>query len=113
MPMLSRLLENTVPSEPVGDLVPLSTLARAITGTTESVRIRMDGQVVDCASALKRLDLQPLPLRQKEGLALVNGTSFSSAIAVNCLTEARNLMALTLARARHDFAGIRSPNGAV
>lgn len=79
-----------------GDLVPLSTIARAITGQTEFTRVRLGDQIVDGQTALKELGLQPLRLLPKEGLAIVNGTSFSSAIAANAVFETTNLMALAL-----------------
>ena len=46
---------------------------------------------------LQELGLPPLDLLPKEGLALVNGTSFSSAIAANCVYESRQLLCLSLA----------------
>jgi phenylalanine ammonia-lyase len=79
-----------------GDLVPLSTIARAITGQTEFVKIQFRHRVVDGQQVLQELELDPLELLPKEGLAIVNGTSFSSAIAANAIYEAQNLLALTI-----------------
>lgn len=79
-----------------GDLVPLATLARAITGRSGRVKIDSNGGVIDAATALASLGLEPLELLPKEGLAIVNGTSFSSAIAANCVDESRRLMALAM-----------------
>ena len=78
-----------------GDLVPLSAIARAITGIGH-VKVQMGDRVVDGAEALRELGLKPLQLQPKEGLAIINGTSFSSAIAANASYEARSLMALTV-----------------
>ena len=61
-----------------GDLVPLSTIGRAIIGNAQ-VRVGIGDQVVDGQTALQSLELQPIDLLPKEGLAIVNGTSFSSA----------------------------------
>lgn len=80
-----------------GDLVPLSTIARAITGQTGFANVQIGNRIVDSATALQELGLEPIDLRPKEGLALVNGTSFSSAIAANSVFESRYLMALTMA----------------
>ncbi len=80
-----------------GDLVPLSTVARAITGQTGFVKVQIGDRLVDSATALRELGLEPIDLRPKEGLALVNGTSFSAAIAANCVFESRHLMALAMA----------------
>ena len=79
-----------------GDLVPLSTIGRAITGQSGRVKIESSGDVIDAAAALASLGLEPLQLLPKEGLAIVNGTSFSCAIAANCVDESRRLMALTM-----------------
>jgi phenylalanine ammonia-lyase len=79
-----------------GDLVPLSTIARAITGQTGNVTVRTRSGTVDGETALRELGLAPLELLPKEGLAIVNGTSFSAAIAANCVFEARRLMALSI-----------------
>ena len=79
-----------------GDLVPLATIARAITGQTDFVKVQIGDRTVDGPAALRQLGFKPLKLLPKEGLAIVNGTSFSSAIAANCIFETRKLMALTL-----------------
>ena len=79
-----------------GDLVPLSCIARAITGSGKS-RIDWRGETLGSDEALKHLGLEPVKLRPKEGLALVNGTSFSSAIAANSTFEAKRLFAISMA----------------
>jgi phenylalanine ammonia-lyase len=80
-----------------GDLVPLAAIARAITGQGGSSRVMIGGQCVGSQTALARLGLQPLELIPKEGLAIVNGTSFSSAIAANCVYASRQLLAIAFA----------------
>lgn len=80
-----------------GDLVPLSVLGRAVTGTSEFVRVKVGDRLMSGTDALAELQLQRMELRPKEGLAIVNGTSFSSAIAANATAETRQLMALTMA----------------
>ena len=79
-----------------GDLVPLAAVARAITGLNNFVKVQLGDREVDGHRALGALGLEPLELRPKEGLAIVNGTSFSSAIAANCISETRHLMSLVL-----------------
>ena len=76
-----------------GDLIPLSVIARAITGTTDRAKVRLDGQVQSSGEVLQQLGLSPIELKPKEGLALVNGTSFSSAAAANATIFARNGLA--------------------
>ena len=79
-----------------GDLVPLSTIARAITGGNNYSKVQWNGSEVDGLAVLAELGLAPLELRPKEGLAIVNGTSFSAAIAANCVAESHRLMALAM-----------------
>jgi phenylalanine ammonia-lyase len=80
-----------------GDLVPLSAIARAITGHDADANVTYKNKTVRCSEIAKTFNLPPLQLRPKEGLALVNGTSFSAAIAANCVAEIKPLMALSLA----------------
>ena len=80
-----------------GDLIPLSTIARAITACSGRVRVRFNGETLDSKQALKRLELEPIELRPKEGLALINGTSFSCAIAANATIAARQALAISFA----------------
>ncbi|ANN18862.1 histidine ammonia-lyase [Amycolatopsis orientalis] len=71
-----------------GDLVPLSYLAAMITGQgTVSHR----GVLKQAADALRECGIQPLTLEAKEGLALVNGTSFSSAYAALAVHDAERV----------------------
>ncbi len=79
-----------------GDLVPLTYIAGALTGLGATFMVDFDGETMDALHALERLDLMPLPLRPKEGLALINGTSVMTGIAANCVYDARLLLALAL-----------------
>ena len=80
-----------------GDLVPLSAIARAITGHDPTAEVLQHGQTHHCSEVLDRLGLSAIELKPKEGLALVNGTSFSTAIAANCISESQPLIGLSLA----------------
>jgi histidine ammonia-lyase/phenylalanine ammonia-lyase len=71
-----------------GDLVPLSYVGRTLTGETE---VLFEGEVREASEVLASLDLEPLELEAKEGLALTNGTSFMSAFAVLAVADAREL----------------------
>ncbi|MEM9656906.1 MAG: aromatic amino acid ammonia-lyase [Planctomycetota bacterium] len=79
-----------------GDLVPLAVVARAITGLSGSCRVRWHGGEVDGGDVLRELGMKPLKLLPKEALAIVNGTSFSAAVAANCCCAARDLLGLTM-----------------
>ena len=72
-----------------GDLVPLSYVAALIVG--EPVDVLLDGRLVESAEALAQLGLEPFELEEKEGLGLVNGTSFMSAFACHAVHDARRL----------------------
>lgn len=80
-----------------GDLVPLSAIARAVTGHDPAAEVHLQGQPHPCSAVLERLELSPIELKPKEGLALVNGTSFSTAVAANCVCQSQPLMGLSLA----------------
>ncbi|MEV6026555.1 aromatic amino acid ammonia-lyase [Streptomyces sp. NPDC052036] len=71
-----------------GDLVPLSYLAAALTGRGT---VTHRGADKPAERALEDCGLTPLTLEAKEGLALVNGTSFMSGFAVLALHDAREL----------------------
>jgi len=79
-----------------GDLVPLAAVARAITGQGSACRVWLDGREMDGLEALTQLGLEPLELYPKEALAIVNGTTFSAAIAANAVSGACDLFALAL-----------------
>ncbi|HEY6517148.1 MAG TPA: histidine ammonia-lyase [Steroidobacteraceae bacterium] len=84
---LVRLLETgTYPCIPgkgsvgaSGDLAPLAHLAAALLGVGQ---VRASGRVMPAAEGLRRIGLQPLQLAPKEGLALLNGTQVSTALAL-------------------------------
>jgi len=79
-----------------GDLAPLAHLALGLIGEGES---QYQGQRLPSKDALRRADIEPLPLQAKEGLALLNGTQAMA--AVGSLAVFRAQRAATLA----DLAG--------
>lgn len=80
-----------------GDLVPLATIARALTGQGFSTSVLYEDRELPGDKALEELGLGPLPLRPKEALAMINGTTFSAAIGINCISATRNFLGVTLA----------------
>lgn len=62
-----------------GDLAPLAHMAAAMIGEGEAV---FDGEVMQGGAALRAAGLVPVILGAKEGLALINGTQFSTACAL-------------------------------
>jgi len=80
-----------------GDLVPLAHVGLALIGEGE---VEHGGRVVPAAEALHAAHLAPVELKEKDGLALINGTQFTTALAVLALLEAeRALEALEVAGA--------------
>ena len=71
-----------------GDLAPLAHMAAVMIGVGEAL---VEGTIVPADTALARAGLQPLTLGPKEGLALLNGTQFSTAHALAGLFEAERV----------------------
>jgi len=76
-----------------GDLAPLAHLAASLIGVGE---IELRGERRSAAEALHGAGLEPLTLGPKEGLALLNGTQFSTAWALAALFEAETLFRTAL-----------------
>ncbi len=68
-----------------GDLAPLAHLALALVGEGE---IAWRGRARPAAEVLTALGMEPLMLAPKEGLALLNGTQVSTALALDALFRA-------------------------
>jgi histidine ammonia-lyase len=73
-----------------GDLAPLAHMTLALMGEGE---VRVEQRIMPAAEGLARAGLQPLALAAKEGLALLNGTQVSTALALRGLFEAEDLFA--------------------
>lgn len=71
-----------------GDLAPLANLSLPLIGLGEVLH---KGVRRPAAEVLDEMGWQPLELQSKEGLALLNGTQFMSAHAVESLLRARRL----------------------
>ena len=77
-----------------GDLAPLAHLSAVLLGEGT---ITLAGAAMPAAAALAKLGLQPLALGPKEGLALLNGTQVSTALALTGLFAAEENFAAALA----------------
>lgn len=90
--MLVKGLTPVIPSQgsvgASGDLAPLAHMAAAMIGVGE---IFVAGERHPAAKALSDAGLAPIELGAKEGLALLNGTQFSTANALAGLFEAERL----------------------
>jgi histidine ammonia-lyase len=76
-----------------GDLAPLAHLTAALMGVGEFV---VAGERLAADKALARAGLKPLPLGPKEGLALLNGTQTSTALALAGLFHAERVFQAAL-----------------
>ena len=72
-----------------GDLAPLSHLSLPLIGLGE---VYYAGVKMSAADALQKLDWQPIILKSKEGLALINGTQFMSAYGMHNLVQCERLI---------------------
>ena len=82
-----------------GDLIPLAHLAIVLSRSgdgedveQESGEAFVDGQLVSGLEAMRRAGLERIVLGPKEGLALTNGTSFSTAMAALSVYDADQLV---------------------
>ena len=90
--MLNAGVHPCVPSQgslgASGDLAPLAHMAAVLMGEGEAF---YQNEKLPGADALKKAGIQPLTLKAKEGLALLNGTQMMTAIGVLALLEAEHL----------------------
>ena len=98
---LQALLDkNAIPVIPAqgsvgasGDLAPLAHMTSALMGHGS---IDVGGQVLPAGEALTRVGIEPLQLGPKEGLALINGTQASTAIALDALFMGERVFAAAI-----------------
>lgn len=72
-----------------GDLAPLAHLSLPLFNRG---KVWYEGEVREAREVCKELGWQPLKLKSKEGLALLNGTQFMSALGIYALIRAHNLL---------------------
>ena len=135
--LLAMLERNVTPVVPIqgsvgasGDLAPLAHLALTLVGEGEAwlgAPSDPDARRMPAALALRGAGLQPLSLEAKEGLALINGTQFSTAWAVLACVDTQALWEAGVAAAalstevllgsfqpaREDVQGLRPYAGAI
>ncbi len=90
--MLNRRVAPVVPSQgsvgASGDLAPLAHMALVLIGEGRAV---VGGEVLEGSEALRRVGLEPMELKPKEGLSLLNGTQAMLAVGTLELLEAERL----------------------
>jgi histidine ammonia-lyase len=73
-----------------GDLAPLAHMSIVLLGHGE---VRVKGEIMPASEGLKIAGLEPMSLQAKEGLALINGTQVSTALALAGLFGAEHCFA--------------------
>jgi histidine ammonia-lyase len=95
--MLGRGVTPIIPAQgsvgASGDLAPLAHMTAAMIGVGEA---RFEGEVLPATAALERAGLAACELGPKEGLALLNGTQFSTAHALAGLFEVEKVFLAAL-----------------
>ncbi|MGI9283778.1 MAG: histidine ammonia-lyase [Pseudomonadales bacterium] len=91
--LLNKELYPCIPSQgsvgASGDLAPLAHMSAVLLGEGEA---RHKGECIAAQEALQRAGLKPIVLAPKEGLALLNGTQVSTALALEGLFAAENAL---------------------
>ena len=77
-----------------GDLVQLSHLALTLIGEG---KVKHNGEWRDTSEVFSELNIQPINVRIREGLALINGTSVMTGTGIMNLISAKNLLNWSLA----------------
>jgi histidine ammonia-lyase len=93
MEMINRDVVPVIPAQgsvaASGDLAPLAHLALVLIGEGEAL---INGRRMPGGAALKEAGMKPVVLGPKEGLALLNGTQVSTAIALHALVNTEQIM---------------------
>jgi histidine ammonia-lyase len=96
--LMQLLNQNIVPLVPQkgsvgasGDLAPMAAIGIVVLGKGY---VFVDGRTMPAKRALARYRIKPLRLKAKEGLALINGTQFSTGICSLLHSEAMNLCSI-------------------
>ena len=72
-----------------GDLTPLSYIAAAVAGERE---VYYKGEIKDVMEVYKELNIAPYTFKPKEALAIMNGTTIMSAIALAAIEEFETIL---------------------
>lgn len=93
--LLNKNIVPVIPQEgsvgASGDLTPLSYVAAALVGERD---VYFDNQIHHTTELFGRLGIEPLKLRPKEGLAIMNGTAVMTALACMAYSRAEYLTRL-------------------
>ena len=104
--MLNRGIHPVVPAKGSvgGQLIPQAHIALTMIGLGEA---EYRGRIISSAEALQQAGLAPLELMAKEGLALINGTQYMSALGTLALLDAVELFKAASIAAALSFEALR------
>lgn len=91
-----------------GDLAPLSHMTLALMGEGEML---VDGERRPALAELEKAGLRPLVLQAKEGLALINGTQTSTALALDALLRFETVYASAIVTGALSLDAARGSDG--
>ena len=91
-----------------GDLAPLAHIALALIGEGE---VSLDGKVCSTLEALNQFQIAPVELKPKEGLALLNGTQVSTALAIAALFRFEHVFAASIVSGALSTDATKSSDG--
>jgi len=92
-----------------GDLAPLAHMALALIGEGD---VLFDGKIIKSDFAIHSIGKQPLKLRPKEGLALINGTTVMTSLAALAVFEAERLFKIADIAACYTLEALRGTRSA-
>ena len=91
--MLNNRIHPVVPEKgslgASGDLIPLAHIALAMTGEGKA---EYRDKIYEAKEVFKKLGIKPIKLKAKEGIALINGTQFMSALGSLLVHDSKNLL---------------------
>jgi histidine ammonia-lyase len=108
--MIEFLNKDIVPFVPLkgsvgasGDLAPLSFIGLSLIGEGYVLENK---EVLPTYLVLKRKDVKPYKLKEKEGIALINGTQFSLSLLLHSFFEFENLFKLAILSSSLSFIAL-------
>jgi len=87
-----------------GDLAPLAHIALALLGEGE---VTYEGKIMKAGEVMEELGIKPIDPQEKEGLALINGTSFMSALGCLAVYYTEKILKNSLVAAMMTFESLR------
>ncbi|WP_297215844.1 histidine ammonia-lyase [Thermoplasma sp.] len=114
--IMDMLNKDVIPAVPKygsvgasGDLAPLAHIGLAMMGEGKAF---YEGRLMDSSKALEKAGLKPYEFKEKEGVALINGTSFMAGILSIALMDAHDTLENALRSALLSFEALNGTSKA-